>query len=138
MQPCSGVLVFPTTTQPAARIRATSVQSASAGGSLRVYMAPLEVWNPAASTKSFTPMGTPASGPTSSPASRHSSRAAAWRRAPSASTATKAFSTGLRASMRFSACSVTAAAVSVRSLTMAAKASTVTVRKSGTSISRLS
>ena len=103
MQPCSGVLVLPTITQPAARIRATSVQSEMAGGSLRVYMAPLEVWNPVASTRSFTPMGMPASGPTSSPASRRLSMAAAWALASSASRATKAFSTGLRASMRSSA-----------------------------------
>ena len=43
MQPCSGVLVLPTTTQPAARSRATSVLSDVAGGSSRVYMAPLDV-----------------------------------------------------------------------------------------------
>ena len=67
-QPSSGVLVLPTTTHPAARRRATRGESVTAAGPPAKTAEPCEVTKPAASSRSFTPMGMPASGPGSSPA----------------------------------------------------------------------
>ncbi len=65
--PSSGVLVLPTTTHPAACSRATRGESSSAAGPPAKTADPCEVTKPAASSRSFTPMGMPASGPGSSP-----------------------------------------------------------------------
>ncbi|MCZ7525697.1 MAG: hypothetical protein M5U14_04485 [Acidimicrobiia bacterium] len=104
-KPYAGVLVFPITTAPAARSRATCTESREAGGSAARAGSPWVVTNPAASSRSFTPTGTPASGPGSSPAAMRSASAWAWRRAPSTSRATNARTTTSTASMRARAAS---------------------------------
>ena len=93
--PSSGVLVFPTTTHPAATSRATMAESAAATGPSTKAAEPWVVTKPAASSRSFTPSGIPASGPGSTPAATLRSMPAAAVRARSSSTATNAFSRGL-------------------------------------------
>jgi hypothetical protein len=68
VHPCSGVVVFPTTTHPARRSRETRIESVVAGGSAACSVDPNPVRKPAASSRSLTPIGMPARGPTSSPA----------------------------------------------------------------------
>src|SRR5579863_7056487 len=53
--PSSGVLVFPTTTQPAARRRATKGESATSTGPPAKTAEPCDVTKPSASSRSFTP-----------------------------------------------------------------------------------
>ena len=67
VQPNSGVLVLPTTTQPAWRSRATREESARAGLASSWRGEPCVVGRPAASSRSLTPIGMPASGPGSPP-----------------------------------------------------------------------
>ena len=67
LAPSSGVLVLPTTTQPAARRRATKGESAPAGASSLRSNDPWVVTKPVASSRSFTPIGMPANGPGSPP-----------------------------------------------------------------------
>ena len=86
----SGRLVLPTTTQPAARRRATKGLSAVAGGASARTGAPKVVRKPTASWLSLTASGMPASGPGSPPLAVTSSTAAASASARSGSTATKA------------------------------------------------
>ena len=57
--PSSGVLVFPITTQPAALSRATSAESTVAAAPPANTGEPWDVTNPAASSRSLTPMGMP-------------------------------------------------------------------------------
>ena len=99
-QPSSGVFVLPTITQPAARSRATSSESAAAGDWPANAADPRVVGKPAASSRSFTPMGMPASGPTRSPRATHRSISRAAAMAASSSTATNAFTCSSSSSMR--------------------------------------
>jgi hypothetical protein len=95
----AGVFVFPSTTAPAARSRATAVASrcgtwpASSG-------APQVVRSDAVSMLSLMVTGRPCSGPRSSPRAAASSAAAASARARSASSVTTAFTTGFSRSIR--------------------------------------
>ena len=75
VKPNSGVFVLPTTIAPAARSRATWVESASATES-RNTREPMEVTMPATSSRSLTPRGTPSSG-RASPAARRASAVSA-------------------------------------------------------------
>lgn len=129
-QPCSGVFVLPSTTQPAARKRATCVESSAAGASSTCSAEPNVVVNPAAASRSFTPIGMPASGPTVSPAASRSSMRAADASAASGSRATKQLVVASSASMRSSACWVTSRAEMSRARTRAASPATVSLRKS--------
>ena len=61
--PSSGVLVLPTTTQPAATSLDTSRESSAAGGSPTWAADPWVVTYPAASSRSLTASGMPARGP---------------------------------------------------------------------------
>ena len=72
----SGVLVFPSSTAPADRARATAVASLS-GTVLKRPRVPQVVRTPAVSSESFTVMGTPCSGPRSTPLASDSSAALA-------------------------------------------------------------
>ena len=128
--PCSGEFVLPSTTQPFARNRATRMLSCSAGGSSAWTGEPCVVTNPAASSRSFTPIGMPASGPGSSPRATRSSIAAASARARSPSTATNALTCGFRASMRPSACDVSSRAETSFERTRPARSASDSVRKS--------
>ena len=97
--PSAGVLVLPTMTAPAARRRSTITQSAS--GTCPAWAAsPNVVRMPAVSCRSLTAMGTPRSAPAVSPAFSAASARAAASSARSAQTLRKAFSSGLRRSMR--------------------------------------
>jgi hypothetical protein len=128
--PSSGVFVLPSTTQPALRSRLTSAESAPAGASSLRRSEPCVVTKPAASSRSFTPIGMPASGPGSSPAAICSSIRAASASARSASTATKALTFGFSASIRSSAAWVSSRADTCFARTRPASASTVSPRKS--------
>ena len=121
--PYSGVVVFPITTQPAARSRATSTESPLAG-SVDERREPNRVGRPATSSRSFTASGIPASGPTPSPATKRRSISAAVSRACSASTTTKALSSGSTCSIRAKAASVSSRADRVRLRTSAARSLT--------------
>ena len=73
LKPYSGVLVLPTTMHPDCFSRSTKTESLTAIGSSACTLEPFVVRKPAASSRSFTPIGTPARGPRSSPAARRRS-----------------------------------------------------------------
>ena len=129
-QPNSGVLVLPTTTQPAARSRSTSGESLAAGSPSAYAAEPFVVTKPAASSRSLTASGTPASAPTSSPPAMRASIASASASADSPSTATKApISASYRSIRSRAACTISRADMA-RAATCWAISATVVLRKS--------
>src|ERR1043166_7541935 len=114
------MLSAPTSTAPAVSRRSTRVASRMAGDRLRLIFDPASVGRPATSKKFFTAKGTAASGPSGAPLPRGSPSARALARARPARIAVKALRAGLRAAMRASASSITAAAVTRPAATAAA------------------
>ena len=108
--PNSGVAVLPTGTAPAARNRATWIESSATGPRPAKASEPWVVGMPAQSSRSFTPMGTPANGPGSRPAVTVASTRSAARRASSSSTCTNAPRRSLPARMAARASSSTSTA----------------------------
>ena len=123
--PCSGVVVLPITMHPAARRRATSTESVLAIGASAISGEPKVVRKPAASSRSFTPIGMPASGPTSAPRAIRASSAAACANAPSPSHDWNALIVGCSASMREMQWVTTSRADSSRRATRLARLATV-------------
>src|SRR2546426_298921 len=104
--PNSDVLVFPRTSAPAARRRATAIASSSGTWSAKSREPPVVV-SPRVKRTSLIETGTPWSGPSGSPFVTAISASRAAARACSAATTQNAFSTGLIASIRDRTASVT-------------------------------
>src|SRR6266481_7889735 len=111
------MLSAPTSTAPAASIRAIRVASRDAGGRSRLIFEPARVARPSMSNRFFTAKGTPASGPTLWPAAIAASIAFALVRARPAVTSVNELNTVSRCSMRANAASVTSSADILRPLT---------------------
>ena len=88
--PNSGAAVLPIGTAPAARRRATWIESAATSPRPAKASEPWDVGLPAQSSRSFTPIGTPANGPGSRPAATAASTASAAACASPSSTWTNA------------------------------------------------
>jgi len=104
-QPNSGVVVLPSSTAPWRRRAATEGASSSDGVSA-VVLEPRRVGQPAATTTSFTVVGTPSTRPAGCPARQRASLARAEAKAPSRSTRQKALSRPSCRSIAASAASV--------------------------------
>src|SRR3989441_70537 len=106
LRPNSDVLVFPRTSAPAARRRATAIASSSGTWSAKSREPPVVV-SPRVKRTSLIETGTPWSGPSGSSFVTAISASRAAARTCSAATTQNAFSTGLIASIRDRTASVT-------------------------------
>ena len=108
LHPNSGVVVLPNITAPASRSRATDGASSSHGWSGLTERLPRSVGHPLVQWMSLIVVGTPSRSPTGDPSARCAAQRASLARAAaipvSASTKTKALSTGSSRSTRSSTC----------------------------------
>src|SRR5882672_1819248 len=119
------MLSAPTSTAPAARMRATSTASAAAGAQSRLIFEPASVRSPATSKRFLTAYGTPASAGKGRPCARASSIAAASASARSAVISVKLLNCGSRRRMSPIAACATSTARTRPSRTAAAISSAV-------------
>ena len=87
-QPNSGVVVLPSSTAPAPRMKAVKGASTSQGPSAAMVLDPLRVGQPRVKVRSLIEDGTPSTGPIGRPAIQRASDAFASARALSSSTRT--------------------------------------------------
>ena len=125
-QPCSGVVVLPSSTAPASRRRATTGESSVAGAS-DVVSDPLRVGHPVTSDRSLIDAGTPSSGPSAVPLRHRASLARACSSARSSSTRTNAPSSPSSARIRSSAPTAASTGESVPAAYAAARVSTSSI-----------